>query len=138
MQISSASWSPSDLRSPHYPSRGSRMVIAQPSWAKRAFDVALSGVGLLLSAPVWGLIALAVKLEDGGPVFFSQERVGIGGRVFRAMKFRSMIPDAEAKVGALQAAKNDPRITRVGRLLRATAADELPQLWNIFRGDMSF
>jgi lipopolysaccharide/colanic/teichoic acid biosynthesis glycosyltransferase len=114
------------------------MVIAQPSWAKRAFDLVLSGTGLVLSAPVWGLIALAVKLEDGGPVFFSQERVGIGGRVFRAMKFRSMIPDAEAKVGALQASKNDPRVTRVGHFLRATAADELPQLWNIFRGDMSF
>ena len=114
------------------------MVIAQPSWAKRAFDMGLSGVGLLLSAPVWGLIALAVKLEDGGPIFFSQERVGIGGRVFRAMKFRSMIPNAEAKVGALQASANDSRITRVGHFLRATAADELPQLWNIFRGDMSF
>lgn len=113
-------------------------MIAQQSWTKRAFDVGLSGVGLVLSAPVWGLIALAVKLEDSGPVFFSQERVGIGGQVFRAMKFRSMIPNAEAKVGALQASKNDPRITRVGHLLRATAADELPQLWNIFRGDMSF
>lgn len=105
---------------------------------KRALDVTLSGVGLLLSAPIWGLIALAVKLEDGGPVFFSQDRVGIGGKPFRAMKFRSMIPDAEAKVGALQASLNDSRITRVGHLLRATAADELPQLWNIFRGDMSF
>ena len=114
------------------------MVIAQPSWAKRAFDMGLSGVGLILSAPVWGVIALAVKLEDGGPIFFSQERVGIGGTGFRAMKFRSMIPNAEAKVGALQASANDPRVTRVGRFLRATAADELPQLWNIFRGDMSF
>ncbi len=107
-------------------------------WSKRAFDVALSGTGLLLSAPVWGLIALAIKLEDRGPIFFSQERVGSGGRTFRAMKFRSMIPDAEARVGALQASANDPRITRVGHLMRATAADELPQLWNIFRGDMSF
>ncbi|MGH9383049.1 MAG: sugar transferase [Vicinamibacterales bacterium] len=113
-------------------------MIAPQSWAKRGFDIALSGFGLVLSAPVWALIALAVKLEDGGPVFFSQERVGIGGRPFRAMKFRSMIPNAEAKVGALQASANDPRITRVGIFLRATAADELPQLWNIFRGDMSF
>ena len=117
--------------------RSAALPAPQP-WSKRAFDVALSGTGLLLSAPVWALIALAVKLEDGGPIFFTQERVGIGGRVFRAMKFRSMIPDAEAKVGALQASANDPRITRVGRLMRATAADELPQLWNIFRGDMSF
>jgi len=79
-----------------------------------------------------------VKLEDGGPVFFSQERVGEGLRTFQALKFRSMIPDAEAKVGALQASEDDPRITRIGRVLRATAMDELPQLWNIFRGDMSF
>jgi lipopolysaccharide/colanic/teichoic acid biosynthesis glycosyltransferase len=106
--------------------------------SKRAFDVALSGIGLVLSAPLWGVIAALVKLEDGGPVFFGQERVGEGLRIFKAMKFRSMIPDAEAKVGALQASEHDPRITRIGRLLRATAMDELPQLWNIFRGDMSF
>jgi lipopolysaccharide/colanic/teichoic acid biosynthesis glycosyltransferase len=71
-------------------------------------------------------------------VFYVQDRVGLGGRPFGALKFRSMIPDAEAKVGALQATHGDPRVTRVGRLLRATAMDELPQLWNIFRGDMSF
>jgi lipopolysaccharide/colanic/teichoic acid biosynthesis glycosyltransferase len=125
----------------HVMTRSASSPAAAPvpqSLAKRALDVALSGTGLLLSAPIWALIALAVKLEDGGPVFFSQERVGIGGRPFRAMKFRSMIPDAEARVGALQASKNDPRVTRIGRLMRATAADELPQLWNIFRGDMSF
>jgi lipopolysaccharide/colanic/teichoic acid biosynthesis glycosyltransferase len=106
--------------------------------AKRALDVALSGVGLVVSSPIWAALAALIKLEDGGPVFFSQERVGEGGRVFRAMKFRSMIPDAEAKVGALQATEHDPRVTRIGRLMRATAMDELPQLWNIFRGDMSF
>jgi lipopolysaccharide/colanic/teichoic acid biosynthesis glycosyltransferase len=100
--------------------------------------VALSGLGLLASAPVWGLIAAAVKVEDGGPIFYGQERVGEGGRVFRALKFRSMIPDAEAGVGALQATDHDPRVTRVGRVMRATAMDELPQLWNIFVGDMSF
>jgi lipopolysaccharide/colanic/teichoic acid biosynthesis glycosyltransferase len=71
-------------------------------------------------------------------VFFSQERVGEGGRVFRAWKFRSMIPDAEKHVGAVQATEHDPRVTRVGRIMRATAMDELPQLWNIFVGDMSF
>lgn len=106
--------------------------------AKRALDLALSGAGLLLSSPLWAAIAAAVKLEDGGPIFYAQDRVGEGGRVFRALKFRSMIPDAEAVVGALQASEGDPRITRTGRLLRATAMDELPQLWNIFRGDMSF
>ena len=105
---------------------------------KRAFDVALSGVGLVVSAPLWALVALAVKLEDRGPVFFRQERVGLGGRAFTALKFRSMRPDAEADVGAVQAVERDPRVTRVGRFMRATAMDELPQLWNIFRADMSF
>jgi lipopolysaccharide/colanic/teichoic acid biosynthesis glycosyltransferase len=106
--------------------------------AKRALDVLLSGVGLVVSLPLWALAALAIKIEDRGPVFFAQERVGQGGRVFRVYKFRSMVPDAEAVVGALQAREHDPRITRVGRWLRATAMDELPQLWSIFRGDMSF
>ena len=81
---------------------------------------------------------MLVKIEDGGPVFYSQDRVGEGGRVFHAWKFRSMIPDAEKHVGAVQATENDPRVTRIGRLMRATAMDELPQLWSIFIGDMSF
>ena len=105
---------------------------------KRAFDCALSGVGLVASAPLWMLIALAIKLEDDGPVFFRQTRVGLGGRTFDALKFRSMVADAEAQTGPVQATENDPRITWVGRSLRATAMDELPQLWNIFVGDMSF
>jgi len=105
---------------------------------KRAFDIALAAAGLLLSSPLWGLFALAIRLEDGGPVFFAQERVGLHGRVFEALKFRSMVPDAEAVSGPVQAGEDDPRITRVGRLLRATAMDELPQLWNILAGDMSF
>jgi lipopolysaccharide/colanic/teichoic acid biosynthesis glycosyltransferase len=106
--------------------------------AKRALDLLLSGTGLIASAPLWALIAAAIKLEDGGPVFYTQPRVGEGGRVFQVFKFRSMIPDAEARVGALQASQGDPRVTKIGRLLRATAMDELPQLWNIFAGDMSF
>ena len=106
--------------------------------AKRSLDVLLSGLGLIGSAPLWVVIAAAIKLEDGGPVFYGQERVGERGRSFRVLKFRSMVPDAEARVGALQAAAGDPRVTRVGRVMRATAADELPQLWNIFKGDMSF
>jgi lipopolysaccharide/colanic/teichoic acid biosynthesis glycosyltransferase len=105
---------------------------------KRAFDIFLSSVGLMVSAPLWAAIAAAIKVEDRGPVFFTQDRVGLGGRPFRALKFRSMIPDAEAATGAVQAVPNDPRATAVGRALRATAMDELPQLWNIFRGDMSF
>ena len=105
---------------------------------KRALDVCLSGAGLLLSAPVWAALAAVIKLEDGGPVFYTQDRVGEGGRVFTVFKFRSMIPNAEAAVGALQATEHDPRVTRIGRIMSATAMDELPQLWNIFRGDMSF
>lgn len=105
---------------------------------KRTLDVLLAGVGLLGSAPLWAIFATAIKLEDGGPVFYTQERVGRGGRPFRALKFRSMRTDAEAVLGAVQASEHDPRVTKVGRVLRATAMDELPQLWNIFRGDMSF
>jgi lipopolysaccharide/colanic/teichoic acid biosynthesis glycosyltransferase len=106
--------------------------------AKRALDVFLSAFGLLASAPLWALLAAAIKMEDGGPVFYAQERVGLAGRPFRALKFRSMRPDAEAATGAVQASAADARVTRVGRLMRATAMDELPQLWNIMRGDMSF
>jgi lipopolysaccharide/colanic/teichoic acid biosynthesis glycosyltransferase len=105
--------------------------------AKRALDSALAGTGLLASLPVSLVLAAAIKREDGGPIFYGQERVGKNGRIFYVWKFRSMIPDAEAKVGALQASEGDPRVTRIGRWMRATAADELPQLWNIFVGDMS-
>lgn len=121
--------------------RGSAGIVGDVSpmpVSKRLLDVALSGLGLALSSPLWALLAAAVKLEDGGPVFYAQERVGEGGRTFRAYKFRSMVPDAEAAVGALQATEHDPRVTRVGRVMRATAMDELPQLWSIFAGDMSF
>jgi lipopolysaccharide/colanic/teichoic acid biosynthesis glycosyltransferase len=106
--------------------------------AKRALDVLLSSFGLIASAPLWLVIAAAIKAADGGPIFYGQERVGLGGRVFRALKFRSMRADAEALTGAVQATAADPRVTRVGRVMRATAMDELPQLWNIMRGDMSF
>jgi lipopolysaccharide/colanic/teichoic acid biosynthesis glycosyltransferase len=107
-------------------------------FAKRTFDAVVSGAGLLASLPVWVVAAVAVKLEDGGDIFYSQERAGKAGRTFRVYKFRSMIQNAEAGVGALQASDGDPRITRTGRWLRATAMDELPQLWSIFIGDMSF
>jgi len=105
---------------------------------KRTFDAVLAGVGLVVSAPIWLIVAVAIWLQDGGPIFFVQDRVGRGGRVFKALKFRSMIVDADAATGPLQAQRHDARITPVGRVLRATAMDELPQLWNIFRGDMSF
>ena len=105
---------------------------------KRVFDVALSGFGLVVSSPLWLVLSAAIRLEDGGPVFYRQERVGRGGRRFQAMKFRSMRPDAEAMTGPVQASEDDPRVTRVGRWMRKTAMDELPQLWNILCGDMSF
>lgn len=104
---------------------------------KRLFDIVVASAGLMVLSPVAALIAIAIKLEDGGPVFFSQDRVGLGGAVFPAFKFRSMVVDAERTTGAVQAVENDPRVTRIGRLLRATAFDELPQLWNVLRGDMS-
>jgi len=105
---------------------------------KRRFDLIEASLGLLVSAPLWAVIAIAIRLEDGGPVFFRQARVGRGGGVFEALKFRSMIANAEAATGPVQAAENDRRVTSVGKLLRATAMDELPQLWNILAGDMSF
>jgi lipopolysaccharide/colanic/teichoic acid biosynthesis glycosyltransferase len=107
----------------------------QEALLKRPFDALLSGLGLLFSAPLWGLIALAIKLEDGGPVFFRQERWGQGGRPIGVYKFRTMIPNADR---TLQATQDDPRITCVGRILRATALDEMPQLLSIWKGEMSF
>jgi lipopolysaccharide/colanic/teichoic acid biosynthesis glycosyltransferase len=106
--------------------------------AKRLLDATLAGVGLMVSAPVWLLIGAAIKLEDGGPILYTQYRWGRGKRPFRVYKFRSMVVDADVRFGGGQATKDDPRITRVGRLLRRTSLDELPQLLNIFRGDMSW
>jgi lipopolysaccharide/colanic/teichoic acid biosynthesis glycosyltransferase len=104
---------------------------------KRPFDFIVSMIGLLLSAPLWAIIALAIKLDDGGPVFYEQERWGRHGRVFRVRKFRTMIANPDDEFRARPAQQNDPRITRVGRLLRATGMDELPQLLSICKGDMS-
>jgi lipopolysaccharide/colanic/teichoic acid biosynthesis glycosyltransferase len=104
---------------------------------KRSFDLMLSGTGLILSSPVWLTVAAAIVAEDGGPVFFCQDRWGKGGKTFHALKFRTMWKGSE-KTRSVQAGHQDARITKVGRFLRACALDELPQLWNIFRGDMSF
>lgn len=104
---------------------------------KRVTDVVLASLGLVLSCPLWGLIALAVKLDSLGPVFFRQERLGKDGKSFRILKFRTMVNDAE-KCGPQFACHDDARITRVGRFLRKTRLDELPQLFNILKGDMSF
>lgn len=92
----------------------------------------------MVSLPLWVAFGLAILFEEGRPIFYSQERVGRNGKIFKALKFRSMIKDAEKDSGPVQAAENDPRVTDIGKILRATAMDELPQLWNIFKGDMSF
>lgn len=106
------------------------------SVAKRVFDILASAIGLLVGAPLFVIIAIVVKLSDGGPALYSQRRVGQGGRVFTLHKFRTMRADAEAG-GTAWASANDPRVTPVGRWLRKLRFDELPQLWNILRGDMS-
>ena len=98
----------------------------------RVRDLVLAGMGLVFSAPMWVLFAVAIKLEDGGPVFYGEPRVGRKGRLFWSWKFRSIVLDSGCRFD------DAPRITRIGRILRATAIDELPQLWNIFKGDMSF
>jgi lipopolysaccharide/colanic/teichoic acid biosynthesis glycosyltransferase len=105
---------------------------------KRPFDIVLSGLMLIVSAVAWGIIALAIKIEDGGPVFYRQERWGRGQTRFQVLKFRTMVVNAEPDGGVHQATADDRRITGVGRVLRATGLDELPQILNIFRGDMSF
>lgn len=119
---------------------GSRLV-------KRVFDLLVGGAMLALSAPVWTALAIAVRLDSPGPVFFTQTRVGRRGRLFRLYKFRTMYVDAERRKAELEKhneaggvifkMKHDPRVTRVGRLLRRTSLDELPQLLNVLRGEMS-
>ena len=103
---------------------------------KRGCDIVISGIGLLIASPIMLLEALAIKLEDGGPVFFKQPRVTKGGRVFEVLKFRTMIVDADTYKKRL-ASEDDDRITKVGRVLRKTRLDELPQFINILKGDMS-
>jgi lipopolysaccharide/colanic/teichoic acid biosynthesis glycosyltransferase len=105
---------------------------------KRSLDIFLSGIMLFLSVPVFLPIAVAIKLEDGGPVFYRQQRWGKGKSRFGVYKFRTMAPDSDQKFGLRQASENDPRITRIGRVLRAMGLDELPQILNILAGEMSF
>jgi len=105
---------------------------------KRIFDIILSLSGIIVSSPLWLLISLAIILDDGCPIFYLQDRIGKKGKIFKALKFRSMVNDAERETGPIQAKEKDPRVTRVGKILRATAMDELPQLINILKGDMSF
>ena len=105
--------------------------------AKRAMDLVLSALALIVASPVFLAIAIAIKAEDGGPVFYKQKRLTLGDREFDILKFRSMIVDAEKFTGQVLAEENDPRITKVGKFIRATRLDELPQIINIFLGDMS-
>ena len=105
---------------------------------KRIFDISLSGILLLLFSPVIAVCAILVKREDGGKVIFAQERIGRGGKPFQIYKFRTMRPNAEKDCPVLYCGEQDPRLTKTGRFLRAHHLDELPQLWNVFKGDMSF
>jgi len=105
---------------------------------KRIADIIVAAAGLAASLPCWACVSLALLLDDGLPVLYRQKRVGRFGRVFTICKFRTMIKDAERHTGPVLAAQDDRRITRVGRLLRKTALDEVPQLINIFKGDMSW
>ncbi|MFA4843048.1 MAG: sugar transferase [Candidatus Omnitrophota bacterium] len=107
-------------------------------FAKRLFDILLSLFGIIISLPLWLIISILVYEEDRGLTYHTQQRVGKNGRIFKVIKFRSMMPDAEKSTGPIQAAENDKRITRIGSILRKTAMDELPQLINILKGDMSF
>jgi lipopolysaccharide/colanic/teichoic acid biosynthesis glycosyltransferase len=148
-----------DIQSPSRPEAGSRMlrlhsagdvatllVRPLPRW-KRFIDIAVATTGLIATLPILIGVALAIKVTDPGPIFFKQRRAGLGGRPFTIFKFRTMVVDAEAQKSGLRhkseqdgpafKIKHDPRITRVGRLLRESSLDELPQLINVLKGDMS-
>jgi exopolysaccharide biosynthesis polyprenyl glycosylphosphotransferase len=128
-------------------SAGARHLPLRSRILKRAVDLAFSSLTLLLLAPIFLLIALAIKLDSTGPVFYLSERIGRNGRVFWCLKFRTMVRDAERhqpslmhrneRDGILFKISNDPRVTRVGRLLRKYSLDELPQFINVLRGEMS-
>lgn len=145
-------WRKSALEGPsdRYVASRPRPTRARPYYraVKRAMDCTLAGMGLLALSPILPVLALAIRLDSRGPVLFSQTRVGEEGREFRCWKFRSMFIDAEVHKEALKREnemdggvtfkmKKDPRITRVGRFIRKASIDELPQLWNVFIGDMS-
>lgn len=108
---------------------------------KRSFDIAVLAAAFALLLPLWLFLAvaipLAIRIEDGGPVFYRQTRLGLGGKPFRLVKFRTMVVDAEAATGPVWAGRRDPRITRVGGVLRRLRFDELPQLGSVLRGEMS-
>ncbi|MDP9038265.1 MAG: TIGR03013 family PEP-CTERM/XrtA system glycosyltransferase [Acidobacteriota bacterium] len=117
-------------------SEGFRMGVFQ-QFLRQLLSIAAAALLLLLFAPFFPFVVLAVRLSSKGPIFFRQTRVGMGGRNFQVIKFRTMVTDAE-KGGAKWATKNDPRVTKVGGFMRKTRIDEIPQLWNVLRGDMGF
>jgi lipopolysaccharide/colanic/teichoic acid biosynthesis glycosyltransferase len=104
---------------------------------RRAFDLAAASVGLAVASPVLGVAALAIKLEDGGPILYRQRRVGRAGEEFELLKLRTMVVGAERQGAGFAVNEGDPRITRAGNFLRRLSIDELPQLWNVLRGEMS-
>lgn len=104
---------------------------------KRGFDIISSGIAIIVLIPLWIGVSIAVKKDSKGPIFFKQERLTENGRVFNMLKFRSMVVDAEKNGTGLFNYENDPRVTKVGKVLRSCSVDELPQLFNIFCGDMS-
>jgi len=126
---------------------GQSLLSARQRATKRAMDVVGASIGLIVFAPFMPIIALAIKLDSKGPIFYGQERVGEEGKVFRMYKFRSMVDGAEEIVNSLVdmeklpspafKIRHDPRVTRVGRILRRTSLDEIPQFWNVLRGEMS-
>ena len=144
MQTSSSSEStqtkesgiPLPVHSVVHPPAESAISIKEPI-LKRPLDFILSSIGLILSAPLWAAIALAIRLEDGESMFYTQERWGRGGSKFKVRKFRTMVPNAAETFGNMQARENDGRVTWVGKIMRATGLDELPQLLNIWKGEMS-
>ena len=118
--------------------RVTRMLLtAEQRVLKRILDIAVAGTALIILSPVMLITAVMIKLDSKGPVLYSQERVGLYGKTFFVHKFRSMKQDAEAKCGPVLAAEGDPRITKFGRFMRATRLDELPQLFNVLKGEMS-
>jgi len=116
--------------------KGNGLTLEQ-RFVKRAMDIVLCSLAMIIAAPVMLIIAIAIKLEDGGPVFFTQKRATIDGKIFEILKFRSMIVDAEKFGEVIPATDRDPRITKVGNIIRATRIDELPQILNILKGEMS-
>lgn len=114
---------------------------------KRGFDILASGVALVLLSPLFGVLTVKIKKEDGGPAFYSQTRIGKNGKPFKMWKFRSMIVNADKMVkqleeqneidGAMFKIKDDPRVTKIGHVIRKYSLDELPQLWNVLKGDIS-